>query len=121
MRIDCARLRLQIAMIAAISAANVAMLIGLDAHVPLVIYNASGSAPLGFYYPGDPGYPGKRGREMNWGVFAPRFGFAWDAKGDGKTSVRGSVGIAYDYLNIQAHLWTSISPPFKLSVRPVST
>ena len=74
------------------------------------------NAPLGFYYPGDPGYPGKRGREMNWGVFAPRLGFAWDVMGDGKTSVRGSAGIAYDYLNIQAHLWTSISPPFNYDV-----
>jgi hypothetical protein len=74
------------------------------------------NAPLGFYYPGDPGYPGKRGREMNWGTFAPRAGFAWDLSGDGKTSVRGSAGIAYDYLNIQAHLWTSISPPFNYDV-----
>jgi hypothetical protein len=74
------------------------------------------NAPLGFYYPGDPGYPGKRGRESNLGVFAPRLGFAWDARGDGKTSVRGSAGIAYDYLNIQAHLWTSISPPFNYDV-----
>jgi len=73
-------------------------------------------APLGFYYDGDPGYPGKRGREMSWGVFAPRLGFAWDVTGDGKTSVRGSGGIAYDYLNIQAHLWTSISPPFNYDV-----
>jgi hypothetical protein len=74
------------------------------------------NAPLGFYYPGDPGYPGKRGREMNWGVFAPRLGFAWDVTGDGTTSVRGSAGLAYDYLNIQAHLWTSISPPFNYDV-----
>jgi hypothetical protein len=74
------------------------------------------NAPLGFFYPGDTGYPGKRGREMNWGVFAPRAGFAWDVRGDGKTSVRGSAGIAYDYLNIQAHLWTSISPPFNYDV-----
>jgi conjugative transfer signal peptidase TraF len=50
MRIDRARLRLQIAVMAAISAADVAMLVGFDVHVPLVIYNASGSAPLGFYY-----------------------------------------------------------------------
>lgn len=49
MRIDRARLRLQIAVMAAISAAIVAMLIGLDIRVPLVIFNASGSAPLGFY------------------------------------------------------------------------
>jgi hypothetical protein len=74
------------------------------------------NAPLGFYYPGDPGYPGKRGREINWGTFAPRLGFAWDVRGDGKTSVRASAGIGYDYLNIQAHLWTSISPPFNYDV-----
>ena len=74
------------------------------------------NAPLGFYYPGDPGSEGKRGRAMNWGVFAPRLGFAYDVNGDGKTSVRGSVGVAYDYLNIQAHLWTSISPPFNYDV-----
>jgi hypothetical protein len=73
-------------------------------------------APLGFFYNGDPGYPGKRGREMNLWTFAPRFGFAWDVNGNGKTSIRGSGGIAYDYLNIQAHLWTSISPPFNYDV-----
>ena len=74
------------------------------------------NAPLGFYYPGDPGHPGKRGREINWWTFAPRLGFAYDLKGDGKTSVRGSAGIGYDSLNIQAHLWTSISPPFNYDV-----
>jgi hypothetical protein len=70
------------------------------------------NAPLGFNFPGDPGFPGKRGRERNWAVFAPRFGFAWDVRGDGKTSVRASVGIGYDFPNAQYHLWTSIIPPF---------
>ena len=50
MRIDRARLRLQIAVIAVISATNVASFIGFAVRVPLIIYNASGSAPLGFYY-----------------------------------------------------------------------
>jgi conjugative transfer signal peptidase TraF len=50
MRIDRARLRLQIAMLAVISEAIMAMFISFDVRAPLVIYNASGSAPLGFYY-----------------------------------------------------------------------
>jgi type IV secretory pathway protease TraF len=50
MRIDRTRLPLQIAVMATISAAYVAMLLGSEVHTPLIIYNASGSAPLGFYY-----------------------------------------------------------------------
>jgi len=69
-------------------------------------------APLGFYFPGDPGFPGKRGRDLNWWKFAPRLGLAWDVNGDGKTSVRASAGIGYDYPNAQYHLWTSIVPPW---------
>ena len=36
--------------------------------------------------------------------------------GDGRTSVRASAGIGYDYLNGQAHLWTAISPPWGLDI-----
>jgi hypothetical protein len=73
-------------------------------------------APLGFHFPGDPGFPGNRGRNINWWTFAPRVGFAWDVNGDGLTSVRASSGIAYDYPNSQFHLWTSISQPWGAAV-----
>jgi conjugative transfer signal peptidase TraF len=50
MRIDHTRLRLQVPVLAAMSAAIVSVLISFGGRTPLVIYNASGSAPLGFYY-----------------------------------------------------------------------
>jgi conjugative transfer signal peptidase TraF len=49
MQID-RHLRARIIVMAAISAANIAMLVSLSAHAPRIVYNASGSAPLGFYY-----------------------------------------------------------------------
>ncbi|MBI4892105.1 MAG: carboxypeptidase regulatory-like domain-containing protein [Acidobacteria bacterium] len=35
---------------------------------------------------------------QDWNNFAPRFGFAFDPKGDGKTAIRGSYGMFYDRL-----------------------
>lgn len=34
--------------------------------------------------------------KTDWNNFAPRVGFAWDIKGDGKTALRGNYGIFYD-------------------------
>jgi hypothetical protein len=83
---------------------------------------AFAKAPLGFYFPGDPGFPGQKGRHNNWWIFAPRLGLAWDVSGDGRTSVRASGGIGYDYPNAQFHLWTSITEPWGVQVsRPTGT
>lgn len=48
--------------------------------------------------------------------FGPRLGFAWDPKGDGKMSVRGGYGLAFDRLmNLPAENYRH-SPPLRGSV-----
>ena len=53
------------------------------------------NAPPGLLFPGDPGMPFD-GVTGNYTNFAPRLGFAYDASGDGKTSIRGGAGMFYD-------------------------
>ena len=56
------------------------------------------NAPAGLIYPGDPGFPaGKTGLNKQWWNLSPRLGVAWDVTGDGRTAVRSSYAINYDY------------------------
>lgn len=69
------------------------------------------NAPLGVLFPGDSNAP-KGANFPDRNDWAPRFGFAWDPKGDGRTSIRGGIGLFYDILKGEDNLQFNGQAPF---------
>ncbi len=69
-------------------------------------------SPEGMLYPCDTGAPCPGTYYPDKNNFGPRFGFAWNPRGSGKTSVRGGFGVFYDVLNGQDVQWQNGTIPF---------
>jgi len=63
-------------------------------------------APVGALFFGDPGVE-RGGIPVNFSHFSPRLGFAWDPFGNGKTSIRGAVGLFYG--SISGNEWNTMT------------
>jgi hypothetical protein len=69
------------------------------------------NAPTGLLFPGDPAAP-KGANFPDRNDWAPRFGFAWSPGSNGKTSIRGGVGVFYDVLKGEDNLQFNGQAPF---------
>jgi hypothetical protein len=69
------------------------------------------NAPPGLLFQGDAGVP-KWGYMGDYNNVSPRFGFAWDVRGNGTLSVRGGAGVFYDSRipGITGQTWGSTTP-----------
>ena len=67
-------------------------------YVPGLKSTVNAIAPAGPQFFGDPGVE-RGGIPVSYGHFSPRVGFAFDPKGDGKTSIRAAFGMFYGSLS----------------------
>jgi hypothetical protein len=85
----------------------------MNRYIAGTVSNVFPNAPPGLYFPGDPGFPsGGRTYNPDWKQFAPRAGFAFDPKGDGKTSIRSAIGFAYDFNTTLSVGGAATAPPY---------
>jgi outer membrane receptor protein involved in Fe transport len=79
------------------------------------------SAPAGLLYPGDPGVPAGLIPTQKT-AFAPRFGVAWDPRGNSKTVISAAYGIFYEpyYTGEGGPLQDPVSSPPYLKTQQIS-
>src|SRR5580704_17016971 len=79
------------------------------------------NAPAGLLYPGDRGVPAGLIRAQKT-AFAPRFGLAWDPRGNSKTVVSAAYGIFYEpyYTGEGGPLQDPVSSPPYLKTQQIS-
>jgi hypothetical protein len=70
------------------------------------------TTPPGILFSGDPGFPGLSGMHKKWANFSPRLGVAWDVNGDGRTSVRASTAMFFDFPATTYMQGFANGPPF---------
>ena len=75
-------------------------------YVPGMRSSVNPVAPVGALFYGDPGVE-RGGIPTDYTHLSPRIGFAWDIFGDGKTSLRGGVGIFYG--SISGNEWNTMT------------
>ena len=78
------------------------------------------NSPAGLFYPGDnlSGFTvPKAGTGSDLNNLAPRIGFAWDVRGDGRMSVRGGYGIFYDAPEMWLLNNMNVQAPFSFTVQ----
>jgi hypothetical protein len=78
------------------------------------------TAPLGLVSSGDKGIPDGI-QHTPWDTFGPRFGFAYDVFGNGKTALRGAYGIFYAAIDQVAVSNNLVQQPFSRSVTVSNT
>jgi hypothetical protein len=78
------------------------------------------TAPLGLVFAGDPGVPDGIFKTP-FNNFAPRFGFAYDVFGNGRTSVRGAYGLFYAAIDQVAVSNNLVQQPFSLQITIAKT
>jgi hypothetical protein len=70
------------------------------------------NAPAGVLFHGDPGVPEKSNSFRQWNQWQPRVGLVFDPNADGRTTIRASYGILYDFPEIYYNIRFASAPPF---------